>query len=426
MIMSIIISVLYFAGLFVFLWRICGIMPKNARLGSLVCGNMGAADGYEPKTKELVLIFLLALLFRVLVFLASYAICGLFVSNVKALTAADFLHRYTAGDAQHYIDIAQQGYANLIEDGQYLMLVFFPLYPVLIKLFYVLIPNGMVCALLISWLCYAAGTACMYRLALLDYGRDVSRLSVVLLSVSPFAFFFGAAMTESLFFLTAMLTFYAIRRHNWWFTGISGVFCSLSRAAGALMLIPAFLEWYEEYKPIEALKNHDTAIFKRFIGFLPVFIMLSGTLVYLLINYRVSGDAFVFLKYQSEHWYQNLQFFPKSIKTLTEHLNGDISTAAAIFLPGLISALVSAVIILYSSNKARLMYLGFMLVYFAYNAGASWPISLSRYLCCMFPAYFTLSAFSKKHSFVKYPLIAISAILFGIYFSGFLAWKQIM
>ena len=426
MIISTIISILFFLSVSVFLLRLTGINPKNNIGASLVCNKYQTHTNEKPDFYELMFIFFIALCFRVLVFLASYAICGLMLDNIKSLPMADFLHRYTAGDAQHYIDIAKHGYGGMVEDGKHLMLVFFPLYPILIRIFSVFIPNGMVCALIISWLAFAFGIVIMYRLALMDYGKNTAILSIVLLSVSPFAFFFGTAMTESVFLLTAMLTFYAIRRHTWWRVGVFGMLCALSRSVGVLMIIPAFFEWYEDNKPISAIKNHDKKILKEFLGFLPVLLMIFGTLIYLFINYQTTGNPFIFLKYQSEHWHQNLQFFGKSVKTLADYATGDISVALAIFIPGIISALVSVIVILYSSSKTRLMYLSFMLVYFAYNAGASWPISLSRYLCCMFPAYFEVAEVLEKYKWLKYPIIGISAILFGIYFSGYLMWKQVM
>ena len=426
MIISTVISILFFLSVSVFLLRLTGINQKNKLIASLVFNKYQTQKNEKPDFYELMFIFFIALSFRVLVFLASYVICGLMLDNIKSLPLADFLHRYTVGDAQHYIDIAKHGYSGMVEDGEHLMLVFFPLYPVLIRIFSVFIPNGMVCALIISWLAFAFGIVVMYKLALIDYDKNTAILSTVLLSVSPFAFFFGTAMTESVFFLTAMLTFYAIRRHNPWLSGVFGMLCALSRSVGMLMIIPAFFEWYQSNNPISAIKNHDKKILKDFFGFLPVFITLFGTLIYLYINYQTEGNPFIFLKYQSGHWYQNLQFFGKSIKTLAEYATGDIDTAMAIFIPGIVSAIVSVLVILYSSNKTRLMYLSFMLVYFAYNAGASWPISLPRYLCCMFPAYFEVARLCGKCKWIKYPLIVISGVLFGIYFTGYLMWKQIM
>ena len=109
------------------------------------------------------------------------------------------------------------------------MLVFFPLYPILIKFFTLIIQNYIISALLVSFLAYSFGCVLMYNLVAIDYNKSIAKKSIIFLSVSPFAFFFGGIVTESTFFLIIIATFLAIRKHNYLIAGILGIFASLTR-----------------------------------------------------------------------------------------------------------------------------------------------------------------------------------------------------
>jgi Gpi18-like mannosyltransferase len=379
--------------------------------------------------KEYLQIFIYALLFRILIFLAAWLARGIFQSE-KIPSFLDYCGSWNLWDAPHYIDIASKGYAGSAENGEYLFLVFFPLYPLLIRLFHFVIPNYVLSALTVSTLCYGVGCMIAYRLISIDYSKRTSKKSLVLLSIYPFAFFFGGIMTESLFFMLIMAVFLAIRKHNWLAVGILGALASLSRSFGIFMIIPAFAEWVQTERPVTLVKEKQfKELWKRILAFLPVFITVFGILIYLYINYRTAGDAFIFIKYDKEHWYQELQFFGKTLRMLwdrTMSFNDSWTNISSLFMPELAALPIFALIILYSARRERSMYVVFMLVYFAFNAGASWPLSLSRYLSCMFPVFWIIADFTDKHKKFELPVTAIFAVLFGIYLTGYITGHSIM
>ena len=111
-----------------------------------------------------------------------------------------------------YINLAEQGYDGYVENGQHLFLVFYPAYVWLLRAARVLIPHTLLAGMLLSSLCYAGGCCFVYRLARLFYPHAVARDGVLFLSLFPFSFFFGAAMTEGLFLLsTGAAVYYACR-----------------------------------------------------------------------------------------------------------------------------------------------------------------------------------------------------------------------
>lgn len=120
-------------------------------------------------------------------------------------------------DGVHYLTIAKFGYNGIIGNEQ----VFFPLYPLLIRLF----GGGFAPAILISnFFALAAG--------LLIF-KHFGKWAVIFLFCFPTALFLGAVYTESLFIFLVLLTFYkskyfgvlaGLTRLTGFFTGIFGIF----------------------------------------------------------------------------------------------------------------------------------------------------------------------------------------------------------
>ncbi|MEI3212397.1 MAG: hypothetical protein V8S42_08870 [Lachnospiraceae bacterium] len=67
------------------------------------------------------------------VYLFPVVIMCLFGDYQKPLGNADFLDTWTRWDSAHYINISEDTYAGAIENGQHIFLVFYPLYPWLIR-----------------------------------------------------------------------------------------------------------------------------------------------------------------------------------------------------------------------------------------------------------------------------------------------------
>ncbi len=430
MILSITFSIIFFSVAALFLIKFisqAGISLPNNKVFSFICDNkVLSPQKSEISTKEYFKIFLFAFMFRVIIFLFTYIAKGLFSDS--ALSFMDYCNSWNLWDSPHYIEIAQQGYAHHIEDGQYLMLVFFPLYPVLIKIFAAILQNYVISALLVSFLSYSFGCLLMYNLVTIDYNKSIAKKSIIFLSVSPFAFFFGGIVTESTFFLIIIATFLAIRKHNYLAAGILGIFAALTRSVGVLMIIPAAIEWIQDVQPISLIKEKKAKeLIKNIRKVIPIILIPIGTLIYLLVNYKVTGDPLAFLTYQKEHWSQGIQFFGKTIKLMSNYAFGDdLSLATAIFIPGLFSVFLAIIATAYGVRRTRSMYIAFLLFYIAYNAGATWPLSICRYIMCSFPVYWILAEFTECHKQSEIPIIILMSVCFGIYLIGYITVHQIM
>ena len=433
MIWSIMVSIIFFAALILFMVRFireAGFrLPENRIISFITADKLPSPHNEKTTCREYAQIFVFALGFRIAVFLAAWFAYGIFKEG-SASGFIEYCEKWKLWDAPHYIEIAQNGYGQHIENGQHLMLVFFPLYPLLIRIMASIVRNYAVAGLLVSFICYGVGCVLMYMLVSMDYSKSIARKSIIFLSISPFAFYFGSIMTESTFFLITIATFLAIRRHKWFAAGILGMFAALTRSVGVFMVIPAVVEWVQSECPVTLIKEKKLKYLgKQFVKLLPVAIMPIGTLIYLYINYYIEGDAFVFMKYQSEHWSMNLQYFGKTINMLVGRSfskSEGWSSRACLFLPGLLSITAAAVSVLYGARRLRSVYVSFMLVYFIFNAAASWPLSAARYMSCIFPAFWLLSEFTDRHKQLELPIISIMAITFGIYLTGYITVHQIM
>ena len=155
-----------------------------------------------------------------------------------------FLDGWFHWDAGWYLSIASGGYHYdlLKHTGN---VAFFPFYPLLVRLFGYVVQDINIAGLVVSNLSLALAMVLLYRLALAKFDATVARRSLVFLCVFPFAFFYSAVYTESLFLLLAVATFWFAEREQWWLAGLCGLLGSMTRLVG-LAVAPAILLFYLE------------------------------------------------------------------------------------------------------------------------------------------------------------------------------------
>ena len=127
-------------------------------------------------------------------------------------------------DSVWYLTIADSGYRESAPRA-----AFFPLYPLLIRSIGTLFGGSeaalLVAAYLVSLAAFVAALALLYKLVVLERGRQVAPATLLLLAVFPAAVFFGAPYSESLFLLLAVGAFYAARTDRWAWAGA----CAMAR-----------------------------------------------------------------------------------------------------------------------------------------------------------------------------------------------------
>lgn len=153
-----------------------------------------------------------------------------------------------------------------------------------------------------------------------------------------------------------------------------------------------------------------------------------GTCIYLFINYRITGDPLYFLKMEEKVWYQHTQPFFVTVGSIWKYIfgNNSLSLKLSAFVPGLIMLFSIYGLTIYAIPRHKSMYATWILVYVIVNTTMSWPISLPRYLICAVPIYIILGEICEKHKKVDTILTVTFGILFGIYLTAYLLYKNVM
>lgn len=205
------------------------------------------------------------------------------------LAALELWNRW---DAPHYLSIARDGYQATGEDRFFI--VFYPLYPLAVRLAAVLVQNQLVAAFLVSGVASLAVALLLWRLARLDGTAEYASRAVWFLLIFPTAYFLHIGYTESLFIALVLGSFLAARHERWALAGSLGALACLTRING-LVLIPALA--------VEVLIHYRAT--RRFrVEWCWIALPLLGVVGYLLLNRAIYGDPLQFLTYQREHWYK--------------------------------------------------------------------------------------------------------------------------
>ena len=156
-----------------------------------------------------------------------------------------FMNMFAQWDSSHYTYIAQYGYTNQGDPANFI--VFFPLYPVLMRLITFSFANVNLSGLLISNVASIIAVIYIFKLTKLDYSDNVAKKVVLFLCVFPTAYFMSAVYTESLFLALVIASFYYARNARWPLAGALGFLAALTRIGG-LVLLPALIIEYFQHK----------------------------------------------------------------------------------------------------------------------------------------------------------------------------------
>jgi dolichyl-phosphate-mannose-protein mannosyltransferase len=307
------------------------------------------------------------------------------VNRQPLTTAWDYLEIWNRWDGPHYLEIARRGYQASGEDR--LLLVFFPLYPWTIRAFATVFRNTLVSALAASTVASLIAAVELYRLAALDHSPRLARATVWFLFIFPTSYFLHIDYTESLFLALVLGAFLASRDDHWLAAGTLGMLAGLTHANGAL-LFPAL--------GAEALSCFWRE--RRFeIRWLWIGLILLAPLIYLTINYRVTGDPLAFMRMQGEHW---VNVVVPPWRGIAENLNvartygpyeAQVIGVQVLFFIG--AALVAT---LFCAWMLPLSYTVWMAANWLLFASQSWDLSTPRYVLAMFPMFILIARLARN------------------------------
>jgi Gpi18-like mannosyltransferase len=188
------------------------------------------------------------------------------------------------GDGGWYIGTVIRGYERRAFDAtEQHNWVFFPLYPLFLKIASIITGGYMLTGMLLSNIFFLPALILSHKTAL-AFGLDeeAADRTIFYLAAFPTSYFFSLPQTESLFLLLTVGSFYAASRERWWLAGAVGALASATRFSG-IFLVPALavLFW----------QRHG---FRLRAGVLGLLLIPSGLLSFMLYLYIITGNAFAF------------------------------------------------------------------------------------------------------------------------------------
>ena len=220
-------------------WR----LPRPTILGRLalsyrrITSSAGWSDAWGIFVATRVAVFLVGLM-------AVYTI-GIPDNEIRfRVSENEALNLPVRWDAGWYLNITTGGYrwSRLLEQDKHQNIAFFPGYPIAIylvgRLFGGALNAHVAAGVLISHLAFLWALVYLYRLSR-DLTGDAHRARDVLLLTAtyPYAVFYGAIYTESLFLLGAVAAIYEFRAQRWWRVVAWGVMIGLTRPNGFMLAV---------------------------------------------------------------------------------------------------------------------------------------------------------------------------------------------
>lgn len=207
------------------------------------------------------------------------------------IPASDFFVRL---DSLWYLDIVAHGYDHHPEavfpyHDNY---VFFPLLPILIKIFVLL--SGLpawITGLMISNTLFILALYLFYCLLAETVDHAVARLGVLLLCFNPYAVYFTSVYTESLFLVLSLAFWLAARHRSWFLMGIFGFLLSLTHPNGIMIFIFALWFVFEDNRQFHT----------SFWQYWPILLIPLGISGYMIYLYFHMGDPLGFVHNQA-YW----------------------------------------------------------------------------------------------------------------------------
>ena len=142
-------------------------------------------------------------------------------------------------DTAYYHSIAIEGYRWDPTVFSHQNVVFFPLYPLLMRWLGTAVGGHVLTAgLIVSLAAFGGAVVLLYRLAALDMDDRSASRAVLLLATFPYALFFSVDYTESLFLLESVGAFYAMRRGYVSAVALCGIAAGLTRPNGFWLTAP--------------------------------------------------------------------------------------------------------------------------------------------------------------------------------------------
>lgn len=347
-----------------------------------------------------------------LIFLLSRLLVILFIIVKHDYTIFEYF------DSEHYLNMAQNGYTEP------LLYAFFPLYPVLIKIFTYIIPSYQISGFLISNI-----ASFLSLLILHDMTKEKNNLWLILCFVfTPILGYTSLLYTESLYILFTLLGYYLYKKDKYILSSIVIGLSILTRNSGIILWGAIGLDMLYRF----FTKKDKPIKFKNIVFF--GLISLTIGMLYPLYLYEETGDFLKFITVQPDYWYKAsgtpIHNFLSDIIVLKRDPVG-LPINIIVFSQNWIFFILAFIlgIKIFKKDKTASIYTVVSLIAFTttFRDISYWQtlasISLFRYVLGLFPVYLYLADTKKESTAKMFFLIFVLLSVFNsiiIYSGGFM------
>jgi Gpi18-like mannosyltransferase len=313
-------------------------------------------------------------------------------------------------DSINYQKLAEFGYNAT--DEMRPRLVFYPLYPWIVRLFTLITQDYLISAFVVSTIASLVTAILLYRLVTLEYSRELAQRAVWFMFIFPTSYFLHIGYTESLFLMLAIAAVISARKQRWVLAGILGALTCLTRVNG-LVLIPALL--------VEAGNQYWTS--RRWQWqWLAIGLIGLGFGGYLLLNQHVTGDPFAFSAIMRQNFHKSLTWPWTGIDSTLGAMNREAADAEMIGIQELIFIVLGLVCTIVSWVKLRPVYSVWMTVNWLLFTSVTFVLSVPRYTLTMFPIFILFAMLAAQRIWMA--AISFWSILYLGLFTSLFVWGR--
>ena len=334
------------------------------------------------------------------------------IRNESLPTMHSWLGIWNQWDAPHYLDIIRDGYVT--EGDARRWIVFFPLFPWLARAVDFVIGDPLTSAFIVSTVASLFVAWLFFELVRLDDDDETARESVFYLAIFPTAYFLHMPYTESVFLALVFGSFLGARRGRWAVAGILGALAALTRVNGMLLAPALALEAWTEYR--KTRRFDPRWLWIVFVG--------AGTLVYLGVNKSVTGDWFMFRRYQAEHWNHS---FTLPLFSMVDSWRGiwlrPPSESIMVGWQELLFTLLALAVTDWSRFRLRPSYALWSTLNIALVTSVGLLLGSPRYALAIFPIFICFARITRDRPVLRAVLIAWSLLFLALFASQFVTQK---
>ena len=310
----------------------------------------------------------------------------------------DIASLHARWDSFWYLDIAQNGYSLGDNPWGLYNIVFFPLYPLLIKITsFVTAGNFVLSGWILSIVFLLLALFYFFRLVREFHPEINPYLPIIFLLIFPTAFFLNAVYTESLFLFLSLAAFYYGLKKKFVAAGVFGLFASLTRVTGILLFVPLIWEYFKNYNfKLKSVFN---------LKILPIFLIPLATFGFFLYHYFKFGNFFLFFEVE-KNW-------GRAFILQKGHFEFFSNPAIVNFLLDVLFVIFALIVIYFVFKKLRVSYGLYMLATIAIALSTGTLMSIGRYILVLFPIYILLA--SIKNQYLQQAWAFVSILLLALY-----------